>query len=123
MSTLDGLVVASAQAFIQGIYPPRNTSSKRLNGSVVDFPLGYRYSQIYTASTFDPDSISVAGNINCPVYDAAAIGYVNSQKSTQIKSAIIDFYNNLQSTILNGTFEQTMVNYNEAYPIYDYSKL
>ena len=129
MSTLDEFIVASAQAFMQGLYPPFNVSSRTLlnpmsilaNGSIIDFPLGgYQYPQVYTASLLDPDSIYVAGNVNCPSYDAAAMGYVGSQESTIMRSATTDFYNNLVSTIFNGIFADSMVNYDEAYMTYDY---
>ena len=129
MSTLDEYVVASAQAFMQGLYPPLNISSRTLlnpmsifaNGSIIDYPLGgYQYAQIYTASALDPNSIYIAGDVNCPAYDNATMAYVNSQESTQIRSATMDFYDNLGSGILAGVFEKSMVNYDEAYLLYDY---
>lgn len=129
MSSLDEFIVASAQAYMQSLYPPLKISSRALlnpmstlaNGSIIDYPLGgYQYPQIYTASLLDPDSIYVAGDVNCPLYDAAAIGHVDSQESMKMRSATKDFYNNLESTIFNGIFEKSMVNYDEAYMIYDY---
>ena len=129
MSSVDEFVVSSAQAFMQGLYPPRNTSSRTLlnpmsilaNGSIVDFPLGgYQYSQIYTASRLDPNSIYVAGDVNCAVHDLAALSYVDSQESAQTRSATKDFYNTLESTVMSGIFPSSMVSYDEAYLIYDY---
>lgn len=129
MSTSGEFIVASAQAFMQGLYPPLNISSRTLlnpmsvlaNGSIIDFPLdGYQYPQIYTASPLDPNSIYVAGAFNCPVYDDAAMGYVISQESKQTKSATMGFYNSLEMTVLTGVFEKSEVNYDEAYLIYDY---
>jgi hypothetical protein len=35
----------------------------------------------------------------------------------------MDFYDSLGSTVLNGVFERSEVNYDEAYLIYDYFKL
>ena len=128
-SALDEYTVASAQAFMQGLYPPLNTSSRTLlnpmsvlaNGSIVNFPLGgYQYAQIYAPSPLDPNSIYMAGDVNCPAYDDAAIGYVNSQESTHMRSATMGFYNNLGSNILSGTFPKSMVSYDEAYLIYDF---
>ena len=129
MSTGDEFVLASAQAFMQGLYPPLNISSRILlnpmsilaNGSIVDFPLGgYQYSQIYTASRLDPNSIYVAGDVNCAAHDVAVMGYIDSQESTQTRSATMDFYKNLGLTVMSGLFPESMVNYNEAYLIYDF---
>ena len=62
------------------------------NGSIIDFPLGgYQYPQIYTASRLDPNSIYVAGDVNCAAHDVAVMSYVDSQKSTQMTSATLGF--------------------------------
>jgi hypothetical protein len=63
MSASDEFIVVSAQAFMQGLYPPLNISLGTLlnlmsilaNGSIIGFPLdGYQYPHIYTASPLEP---------------------------------------------------------------------
>lgn len=127
ISTLQDYVVASAQAFCQGLYPPLNQSSgidpasKLANGSIIPSPLGgYQYAQIYTTSRLDPNLIFIAGDVNCPRYDDSATNYSNSQQSLQTKSSTQDFYASLQPDILNGVFLDSDVDYDNAYPIYDY---
>ena len=129
LSTLEQYAVASAQAFMQGLYPPTNISSRLTidntfdlsNGTVIEAPLGgYQYPQIYTTSLDDPASIYVAGDTNCLTHDYAASVYAQSQESLGIKSATQDFYTSFQAKILNGVFPSSRISYDEAYHIYDY---
>ena len=68
-------LVASAQAFMQGLYPPSSNSSSALpadgtvlaNGTVVDFPLqGFQYADVEVAGAVDPNSVYLAGSQDCP---------------------------------------------------------
>ena len=126
-STLDDYVLASAQAFMQGLYPPLNSTSGTdpnsilANGSFIKFPLGgYQYTQIYTTSPLDPNAIYIAGNVNCPRYDDFIANYSTSEQSLQTKSSTQDFYTSFQHDILNGVFDDSDVNYDYAYVIFDY---
>ena len=69
-------LVASAQAFLQGLYPPftlNRTAALILdpsyilaNGTYMEYPLdGYQYAQVHTASDLDPTSIWVQGSEYC----------------------------------------------------------
>lgn len=130
MSTVDEFVTASAQAFIQGLYPPLSASSNQTilnamsiltNGSNIDFPLGgYQYPQIYTASGLDPNSIWLAGDINCPAYANSRAGYLGSDDYAETSLANDVFYKNLEPSILHGVFPTPSVGYRSAYTIFDY---
>jgi hypothetical protein len=99
-------VVSSAQAFMQGLYPPHNignsngtgTSTGDLlsNGSAIDFPLGgYQYANIKTSGPTDPDSIFVSGNQNCPMAKQASLEYYTTYNFTRDKIVNGYFYDNL----------------------------
>ncbi len=130
MSTVDEFVVASAQAFVQGLYPPLSASSNNTilnsmsvlaNGSNIDFPLGgYQYPQIYTASELDPNSIWLAGVVNCPAYSISGAEYFNTQEFVQTSVTNNDFYKGLESSILRGELPHSTLGYHNAYNIFDY---
>ncbi|KAI9872607.1 MAG: hypothetical protein M1830_000450 [Pleopsidium flavum] len=130
MSTVDEFVVASAQAFIQGLYPPLRASSNNTvlnsisilaNGSNIDFPLdGYQYPQIYTASDLDPNSIWLAGEANCPAYSLSDAEYFSSQDFVQTCMTNDEFYKSLEPSMLNGELPHSILGYRNAYNIFDY---
>ncbi len=130
MSTVDEFITASAQAFIQGLYPPLSASSNGTilssmsiltNGSNIDFPLGgYQYPQIYTTSTLDPNSIWLAGQTNCPAYENSRAEYLGTNEYVQTALANDVFYRNLEPSILHGLFPHPSVGYRSAYTIFDY---
>lgn len=123
-STLRDYVAASAEAFMQGLYPPllNNSAPNSVlaDGSNIPSPLGgYQYTQIFTASSADPNVISIAGATNCERWDDSAANYSNSQESLQTKSSTQQFYTSFQS-VFAGVFSESQVNYDNAYPLYDY---
>ena len=130
MSTADQFVVASAQAFIQGLYPPLNLSSSHpvlndmsilANGSNIDFPLGgYQYPQIYTTSPVDPNSIWIAGDVNCPIYDSTASLYFSTSQYQQLANETQAFYNKFQDEIFSGELPSANIDYHNAYYVFDY---
>lgn len=130
MSTIEEFVVASAQAFMQGLYPPLSASSNNTvlnsmsvlaNGSNIDFPLGgYQYPQIYTASGLDPNLIWLGGNLNCPAYTDSHAQYVNSQEFNQTSSTNAGFYKRFEPLILPDELPYSNVGYQNAYNIFDY---
>lgn len=123
-STLSDYVVASAEAFMQGLYPPHNNSnptSVLANGSIINSPLGgYQYTQIFTASPDDPHVVYIAGSTNCQRHDDAVANYSSSAESLQIKSSTQAFYAGFQSDVFAGVFSEPEVNYDYAYLLYDY---
>lgn len=130
MSAVDAYVVASAQAFIQGLYPPLSVSSNDTilnslsvltNGSNIDFPLGgYQYPQLYTTSGLDPNSIWLAGHANCPAYVNSRAEYLSSDDCLQTSLTNDGFYRSLLPSILEGVFPHPSVGYRSAYSIVDY---
>jgi hypothetical protein len=129
-STVDQFIIASAQAFMQGLYPPLEDSSNHTfldsesslaNGSNIEFPLnGYQYPQIYTASELDMNSIWISGEVNCPMYTSSRAEYFSSPQFLNTEAANADFYNNLEGSVLDGIFPNETVGYFNAYYIYDY---
>jgi Histidine phosphatase superfamily (branch 2) len=132
LSLNDQFIVASAQAFMQGLYPPLmspsnttfiNGPSQLANGSNVLFPLnGYQYPQIRTASAFDLNSIWLMGANNCPYFTSSQSEYFNSAAYENLLDPNRDFYRSLQPALLNGIFVNSSVNYRNAYLIFDYLK-
>lgn len=124
MSTLSDWVVASAEAFMQGLYPPLNNSdpnSLLADGSVIRSPLGgYQYTRIFTASPADPNVVFIAGGANCQRYDDSVANYSSSQASLQTKSSTQEFYASFQSDVFAGVFSESQVNYDNAYLLFDY---
>ena len=129
-STPDQFIVASAQAFMQGLYPPLQLSSNDTfatsqsvlaNGSNILSPLnGYQYPQIYTASRNDDNSIWIAGELGCPAYTASAYEYYTSPEYATILDATAAFYESLEQDFLSGIFTNSSVGYFDAYYIWDY---
>jgi Histidine phosphatase superfamily (branch 2) len=130
VSLRDQFVVASAQAFLQGLYPPLQASSndtfingqsQLANGSNVVSPLdGYQYPQIDTVSALDLNSIWLMGATNCPVYSASKREYFDSVAYEGLLESNKDFYLRLQPALLDGIFANNSVNYLNAYLIFDY---
>ncbi|CAI6238796.1 unnamed protein product [Periconia digitata] len=98
-------LVASAQAFMQGLYPPHSNpnqapdSSYTLgNGSTVDFPLGgYQYPNVQVLGSLDPRSIYLDGLTNCSVAKRANLMYQLEEEYLRTRSAEKAFYANLSS--------------------------
>lgn len=130
MCMADEYIATSAQAFLQGLYPPLNISSNTTaknsasilaNGSNIDYPLGgYQYSQIYTVGEVDLNSIYLAGEINCPAYSASASAYFDTPEFKETEAATQDFYNSFEALILAGELPESFVGYQNAYAIFDY---
>lgn len=130
LSTSDQYVSASAQAFLQGLYPPLETGSNYTyipgqstvqNGTNLVAPLnGYQYPQIVTASNNDLNWIWVNGMDDCPAYTASTGDYYNSAAFQSIQNSTASFYAGLEPTLLDGVFSDVSIGYFDAYYIYDY---
>ena len=129
-STVDEFTASSAQAFMQGLYPPVDNERDSLilnaeyllaNGSNVQYPLGgFQYANVYTASPLDPNSIWLSGADNCPAYLNSSLEYFTSSEYTRTASATQDFYAGFDSSIFAGELEESQVNFHDAYYIFDY---
>ena len=129
MSTVEQYVGASALAFMQGLYPPTNTSlggtsaliSPPDNKTMTTNPLkGYQYPRLYTASAQDFNSIKIDGHAYCPLYYDAMAEFASSEEALKIKSESQDFYNGIQSNFFDGAFPGLEINFDYAYFIFDY---
>ncbi|KAH8731065.1 histidine phosphatase superfamily [Phaeosphaeriaceae sp. PMI808] len=132
VQTLDSQhLVSSAQAFMQGLYPPQNIASGNStrgasggllsNGTAIDFPLGgYQYANIQTASLDDPKSFYLAGTQSCPVAKMAAMKYFTTEKFMATKEANEDFYNKLDIDWFEGNLRKEQLDYIYALEINDY---
>ncbi|MCJ1290183.1 hypothetical protein MMC34_001719 [Xylographa carneopallida] len=132
LSLLDEYVAASAQAFIQGLYPPLTNSfpsadpiitpiSLLANGSNIAFPLGgYQYPNIYATSSLDPYSIWLAGQTNCNGFLVSGSNYFDTPEYLSIAAATQDFYQSIATSVFGGELSNTDINYHNAYYIFDY---
>ncbi|RDH31842.1 phosphoglycerate mutase-like protein [Aspergillus welwitschiae] len=121
LSTTDPSVIASAQAFMQGLYPPLNDtydvqypdpSYLMANGSFATAPMGgYQYPPIVTVSSDDPQSVVVAGQDNCFLHQIANADYQASSEAQQMIQESDALYNRLYTQALSGDFDRSSVNY------------
>jgi hypothetical protein len=131
LSTTDPSVVASAQAFMQGLYPPLrdsfNTttyfdSSYRLaNGSLATAPLdGYQYPQIVTLDSADPRSIKLDGQTGCLMHQVGNSEYKFSPEAQQVAQDSAAFYSKIYPLSLSGVLDPSSANYENALYISEY---
>ncbi|KAF2189481.1 phosphoglycerate mutase-like protein [Zopfia rhizophila CBS 207.26] len=132
MTTDQPYLVASAQAFMQGLYPPYSPKSNQTgplgdstgilaNGSVVDPPLdGYQYPQIHVASDLDPSSIYMAGGQNCPESAQESLMYYTTQQFMDTRMNSASYYEALNASVFDGHLRQDLIDYYNAYLVWDY---
>ncbi|KAF1915125.1 histidine phosphatase superfamily [Ampelomyces quisqualis] len=124
-------LISSAQAFMQGLYPPRNIANSNgtqgsaggllSNGSAIDYPLGgYQYANILSSGQHDPKSIYVAGSQNCPVAQRDAMMYYRTNKFQNTRAANQAFYSSLNVDWFEGNLNESTLDYINAMGIYDY---
>ncbi|KAF4633022.1 hypothetical protein G7Y89_g5097 [Cudoniella acicularis] len=126
LSTNDEYISGSALAFMQGLYPPRNTivldeESELGNGTLEQFPLnGYQYPNIETLSTVDYNYIWLAGNVGCTNYSINEVNTIEAQGFTSDMVATADFYQSLADSVF-WDFDPSIINLANAYPLYEYA--
>ncbi|OCK80247.1 phosphoglycerate mutase-like protein [Lepidopterella palustris CBS 459.81] len=124
-------LVASAQAFMQGLYPPftlNKTAAIMLdpsyilaNGSYIEYPLdGYQYAQVHTASDLDPTSIWVEGSENCVNAALSGNEYYDSPEFSATRASSQSLYQAVGMSTLGDVLTQPQWDYYNAYVIYDY---
>ncbi|KAF2120684.1 histidine phosphatase superfamily [Lophiotrema nucula] len=125
-------LVAAAQSFMQGLYPPYSINLTRngpfadatailANGTAIDSPLnGYQYPDIYVASGLDAMSIYTAGTNNCPASQAESMMYLTTEDFLETKAESQDFYQALNASLFSGYLSQDQIDYINAVEIYDY---
>ncbi|TKA79326.1 hypothetical protein B0A55_03461 [Friedmanniomyces simplex] len=123
--------VASAQAFVQGLYPPftlNSTAASILdptsilaNNTYIESPLqGYQYSQVHAAGALDPDFPYLGGSLDCPAFNDAATQYAGTSDFSATESLSRQIYQDVGSQTLTGVLDETAWDYYNAYAIYDY---
>lgn len=131
ISTDDNYVAASAQALIQGLYPPVSVDSASIpvidsngimsNRTYVENPVGgYQYPLIRTVSSRDPQRVYVSGTKYCPQYDNDRLNYISTDEFRQIDLESQALYRKVGNAILTNVLDSSQWGYASAYEIYDY---
>ncbi|KAF3483137.1 uncharacterized protein GIQ15_02461 [Arthroderma uncinatum] len=119
-------MVASAQAFMQGLYPPSlavrlPSNMAEVNGSLVDCPLnGYQYPLISTYSFDDPTSAYISGNMHCPLHLAGVLNFFFTPEYKKIIEQADSFYKDLYPQLLFNVYDRSMLSLLNAPMIYEY---
>ncbi|KAE8349584.1 histidine phosphatase superfamily [Aspergillus coremiiformis] len=130
LSTTDPWVVASAQAFMQGLYPPleksfnatfSDSSFQLADGSIATAPLGgYQYPQIITLESADPWSIKLDGHAGCLMHQVANTEYKYSPDAQEIAQGSAAFYSKIYPLSLSGVLDPSSADYANAISISEY---
>ena len=123
-------VSASAQAFMQGLYPPQTLESSTsstldidnvlANGTYIAYPnSGMNLPHVQTAGSTDPNSIYVAGDVNCPAIDAYTANGIDFFTFTTTQELSQEMYWSLEPILSHVMTKDEMTFYN-AWSIYDY---
>jgi hypothetical protein len=130
LATVDQTVSASAQAFMQGLYPPSSEvygnpsevdESRIVNRTLMDFPLGgYQYPNILAVGPQDPSFVYLAGHSFCPNYAETAYQYIQSEEGMRVWAESEPFYADLHTRVLHDIFARETINYFNAQHIFDY---
>ncbi|KAE8378791.1 histidine phosphatase superfamily [Aspergillus bertholletiae] len=129
-STTDPSAVASAQAFMQGLYPPleesfnatfSDQSFQLANGSLATAPLGgYQYPRIITLDTASPRSIKLDGDTGCLLHQVADTEYKYGPEAQEITQDTAAFYSRIYPFSLSGVLDPSSANYANAVLISEY---
>ncbi|TGJ88226.1 hypothetical protein E0Z10_g545 [Xylaria hypoxylon] len=124
---VDNVLQSSAQAFLQGLYPPAGsiTTQELRNETEVTAPLGgYQYIPVNAVDSAASSKGSennpwLQGSSGC---DNAVVSSNNYLSSAEYKTAYadsLDFYQSLLP-VINSTFAADAANFKNAYSIFDY---
>ena len=112
-------LVASTQAFMQGLYPPRSIATNGIggstggllaNGSAIDFPLGgYQYANIRSSSQTDPESIYISALQNCPIAQRDTLRYFSTARFAQTQEENTDMYKGLDPEWFDGNLRKSQL--------------
>ncbi|KAF7526358.1 hypothetical protein G7054_g10792 [Neopestalotiopsis clavispora] len=126
-SQVDTVLQSSAQAFMQGVYPPVGDLSVEslANGSSVEGTLsGYQYIPINAvasaSSSSNAESSSwLQGNSGCGNAVVSSNNYLSSTEYLSTLNRTSDFYQDLLP-VINTTFTSSAASFKNGYTIYDY---
>lgn len=129
-STPEQFVLASAQAFMQGLYPPLGQSldspypdptAQLSNGSQSAYPLnGYQYPLIVTMDQEDPHSLALAGQAKCPMHQASNNEYLHTAQAFELTEWFAPFYMNMWRRALSAVYDINSASYPNAVEIGEY---
>lgn len=125
-STTDQYNIASAQAFMLGLYPPLHQSSSNRSASTASGarytpPLnGYQFPRVVTLGSSDPTSLIIQGSANCDMHQVAESEYKDSSHAHRITAETAAFYSDLWWRVLSGVYDATAATYTNAVDIADY---
>ncbi|PHH79031.1 hypothetical protein CDD80_5745 [Ophiocordyceps camponoti-rufipedis] len=132
MSSSDAWVASSAQAFIQGLYPPRTGAvpgdlgrDYATGNDSKDYPLGgYQYPLVQTLSSRDPYSVGLQGNVGCGSWQWEMKNLFEKRRDIEARiEATSGIYQALfESEPLQGVIPMARVNYVNAVEVYDLVK-
>ena len=121
LSTEGQSAIASAQAFMQGLYPPLDTSDdddlydqSSLNASA------YQYPRVITLGRADLGFERIAGHDECPMYEAAQGSYKASSEFQRVAEQSTSFYERVYANALSDVLHQSEANYANAPSISEY---
>lgn len=124
---VDVVLQNSAQAFLQGLYPPvKDTVGTQMlaNGTKVFAPLNLiPVNQVSSAikieSDIDPENVHFLQNISgCDAAITSSKKYYESEEFKTLEASTKDFYQRLVP-VINGTFDADYASFKNAYSIYD----
>ncbi|KAI7331390.1 hypothetical protein KC315_g5152 [Hortaea werneckii] len=127
----DQWTLGSAQAFMQGFYPPYTlndsiaesleSSQMIANGSYIDYPLGgYQYPRIHAFSSADVEFPYLGGSLSCPAFNKQALDYRDSKDFRETQAESKPMYEAIGEPLLSDTLIEGAWDYYNAYAIYDY---
>ncbi|KAK4975674.1 hypothetical protein LTR28_008919 [Elasticomyces elasticus] len=124
-------IVASAQAFLQGLYPPHSLNASAApsldptsvlaNSSYIEFPMqGYQYVRLQTAGGSDPNFVGLGGSLNCPNHVVANAQYYNTPEFKTTSDDSKSLYATIGARFLGNVLQPVEWKYDNAYAIWDY---
>ncbi|OBT98072.1 hypothetical protein VE01_03729 [Pseudogymnoascus verrucosus] len=120
-------VVASAWAFLQGLYPPVDApaavgGSPKAGGGGWLAPLGgYQYGRVETAGGGDWNHIWVAGSDRCGLHALSTAAQINSSEYINTTQTSEGFFKSLVPGVFAGVVPEMMVSYHNAPQLYEYA--
>ena len=114
----DLVLMASAQGFLQGLYPPAETSSTLRNGTTVTAPMGgFQLIPIHTVTSTGSGIESAGwlqGSTGCANAIASSAEYYTTPEFKAIANSTASFYQGLES-VISGVFTPTQATFKNAY--------
>ncbi|SMR58636.1 unnamed protein product [Zymoseptoria tritici ST99CH_1E4] len=115
---------ATAQAFLQGLYPPRSPSADpndiTADDTYITGPLnGYQYPFIQAASDLDPNYIYLDATHQCPSFTRSVRQLRSNTQFSTTQTSSSSLYTTLGNAF-SSVLDLQYWNYRNAYALYDY---